>query len=74
MDAVIDGIGSDRTALRISPQNTFNDSDDSDPQALFSYVAASLSGKGLAYLHIVEGMERSRHSSVGITLRTMVMI
>jgi N-ethylmaleimide reductase len=55
VDAVIDGIGSDRTALRISPQNTFNDIDDSDPQALFSYVAASLSGKGLAYLHVVEG-------------------
>jgi N-ethylmaleimide reductase len=34
VDAVIDGIGSDRTALRISPQNTFNDIDDSDPQAL----------------------------------------
>jgi N-ethylmaleimide reductase len=55
VDTVSGGIGADCTALRISPQNTFNDIDDSDPQALFSYVAASLSRKGLAYLHVVEG-------------------
>src|ERR1700737_1185560 len=55
VDALVDGIGADRIGLRISPQNTFNDIDDSNPQALFNYVAASLSGKGLAYLHVVEG-------------------
>jgi len=52
---LVDGIGADRIGLRISPQNTFNDIDDSNPRALFNYVAASLSGKGLAYLHVVEG-------------------
>jgi N-ethylmaleimide reductase len=55
VDALVDGIEADRIGLRISPQNTFNDIDDSNPQALFNYVAASLSGKGLAYLHVVEG-------------------
>jgi N-ethylmaleimide reductase len=55
VDAVIDAIGADRTGLRISPQNTFNDIDDSNPQALFNYVSTSLSDKGLAYLHVVEG-------------------
>jgi N-ethylmaleimide reductase len=55
IDAVIEAIGADRTGLRISPQNTFNDIDDSNPRALFDYVSASLSGKGLAYLHVVEG-------------------
>ena len=55
VDAVIDAIGADRTGLRISPQNTFNDIDDSNPQALFNYVSTNLSGKGLAYLHVVEG-------------------
>jgi N-ethylmaleimide reductase len=55
VDSVVDALGADRTALRMSPQNTFNDIDDSNPQALFNYVAKSLSGKGLAYLHVVEG-------------------
>jgi|SRR5579883_928503 N-ethylmaleimide reductase len=47
--------GAERTGVRISPQNTQNDISDSDPQALFNYVAEQLSGKGLAYLHIIEG-------------------
>src|ERR1700675_1001356 len=55
VDAVIDAVGADRTGLRISPQNTFNDIDDSNPHALFNYVLTSLSDKGLAYLHVVEG-------------------
>src|ERR1700726_3067832 len=55
VDALVDGIGADRIGLRISPQNTFNDIDVGLPQELFYYVAASLSGKGLAYLHVVEG-------------------
>jgi N-ethylmaleimide reductase len=41
--------------VRISPQNTQNDIADSDRQTLFNYVAEQLSGKGLAYLHIIEG-------------------
>jgi N-ethylmaleimide reductase len=55
VDAVVGAIGAARVGLRISPQNTFNDIDDSNPQALFNYVAETLSGKGLAYLHVVEG-------------------
>jgi N-ethylmaleimide reductase len=35
VDALVDGIEADRIGLRISPQNTFNDIDDSNPQALF---------------------------------------
>ena len=55
MDAVITEIGADRTALRISPENSANDLVDSDPFPLFMAVARALSGKGLAYLHVVEG-------------------
>jgi N-ethylmaleimide reductase len=55
VDAVVEAVRADRTALRISPQNTYNDIDDSNAQALFNYVATSLSGKGLAYLHVLEG-------------------
>jgi N-ethylmaleimide reductase len=55
VDAVKTAVGAERTGVRISPQNTQNDIADSNPQALFNYVAEQLSGKGLAYLHIIEG-------------------
>jgi len=55
VDAVSAAVGAERTGVRISPQNRMNDIADSDPQALFSFVAQSLSSKGLAYLHVIEG-------------------
>src|SRR5215467_1350159 len=54
MDAVTRAVGRERVGVRISPQNTQNDIDDSGPQALFNYVAKSLATKA-AYLHIIEG-------------------
>lgn len=47
--------GADKVGVRISPLNPFNDIADSNPQALFNYVAEALSPFGLAYLHVVEG-------------------
>jgi N-ethylmaleimide reductase len=55
MDAVAAAVGRERVGLRISPQNTVNDIEDSNPQALFDHVATSLSRKRIAYLHIIEG-------------------
>lgn len=55
VEGVADVYGASRTGVRISPQNTFNDIADSDPQGLFNHVASSLAGRGLAYLHVVEG-------------------
>ncbi len=55
VDAVTAAVGADRTGVRISPQNTMNDIGDSDPQALFNSVAQQLSGRGLTYLHVIEG-------------------
>lgn len=55
VDAVSAAVGAERTGVRISPQNTMNDIGDSDPQALFNYVAERLAEKGLAYLHIIDG-------------------
>jgi N-ethylmaleimide reductase len=55
VDAVSAAVGAERTGLRISPQNGQNDIADSNPQSLFNQVAAALSGRGLAYLHVVEG-------------------
>jgi N-ethylmaleimide reductase len=52
---VTDAIGSDLTGIRISPENSFNDISDSDPQKTFNRVAEFLSTYKLAYLHAVEG-------------------
>jgi N-ethylmaleimide reductase len=53
--AVVNVAGADKTGLRISPVNPFNDMHDSNPQALFNYVVAELNQFNLAYLHVVEG-------------------
>lgn len=55
IDAVVGEVGADRVGLRISPENTANDCVDGDPHALFMAVAEALAGKGLAYLHVIEG-------------------
>jgi len=43
-----------RVGVRLSPASAFNDMVDSDPQGTFVEVARRLSGRGLAYLHVVE--------------------
>jgi N-ethylmaleimide reductase len=46
--------GANRVAVRIGPGGTWNGMSDSNPQALFTYVAQQLNRFGLAYLHIIE--------------------
>jgi N-ethylmaleimide reductase len=53
--AVVAVAGADKVGVRISPVNPFNDMTDSNPQALFNYVADALNQFNLAYLHVVEG-------------------
>jgi len=53
--AVVDVIGHERVGVRLSPVNPFNDMRDSEPQALFGFVARALNRFNLAYLHVVEG-------------------
>lgn len=52
--AVCDTVGADRTGLRLSPHNPFNDMHDSDPEATFSHATEALNRFGLAYLHVTE--------------------
>ena len=53
--AVVAVAGADKTGVRLSPASPFNDMHDSNPQALFNFVAESLNQFNLAYLHVVEG-------------------
>jgi len=55
---IVDGVGSaigrDRTGIRLSPANVWNVPPDSDTKGLYDHVVRTLSGTGLAYLHLRE--------------------
>lgn len=61
--AVADAIGPERTALRISPGNPFNDIDDPEPQTTYTALVAALEPLGLAYLHVMEASAETREVS-----------
>jgi N-ethylmaleimide reductase len=54
VDAMVSVWGGIRVGIRIAPSGTWNGVSDSNPIALFDYVAKQLNCFGLAYLHIVE--------------------
>jgi N-ethylmaleimide reductase len=54
VEAITSVWGSGRVAVRIAPAGTWNHMRDSNPTALFTYVAQQLNRFGLAYLHIIE--------------------
>lgn len=62
VDAVAEIWESSYIGVRISPDNSFNDIHDSNPQALFNYVAEVLSTRKLGYLHVVEGGFMGEHN------------
>ena len=57
MQAVTAEVGAGRTGVRLSPLTQFGNSSplDSNPQALYNYVAEQLAPLGLAYMHVIEG-------------------
>ncbi|HEY3256950.1 MAG TPA: alkene reductase [Polyangiaceae bacterium] len=54
VSALISACGAGKVAVRLGPGGTWNGMSDSNPHALFSYVAQQLSPLGLAYLHLIE--------------------
>ncbi|WP_102109904.1 alkene reductase [Oceaniglobus roseus] len=65
IDAVSEVWDKDRIGVRLSPLGQANDIGDSDPEGLFTEVYKMLSGKGLAYLHVVESFPGSDKDSAG---------
>jgi N-ethylmaleimide reductase len=64
--AVIEVWGSDRVGVRLSPSSTFQDMNDSNPEALFNYVVTQLNSLNLAYLHIVEPRIKGSHDDFSV--------
>jgi N-ethylmaleimide reductase len=54
VEAIVSVWGGDRVGVRISPSGTWGGMGDSNPEALFGYVADALNRFGLAYLHVVD--------------------
>ena len=54
LDHIIESVGSDKTGVRFSPCGKFNDMDDSDPRATFTYLIGEADKKRLAYINITE--------------------
>lgn len=52
--ALISVWGSDRVGVRVGPSGTWGDMGDSNPEALFTYVAQQLAPLSLAYIHLIE--------------------
>lgn len=53
-EAVSNVMGADRTGVRVSPWNAFNDMSDSAPEKLFPIAGRALASFGLAYIHVIE--------------------
>ncbi|TWH75916.1 N-ethylmaleimide reductase [Azomonas agilis] len=54
VDAVLEVFGPDRLGVRLSPHFDLDGIQDSNPAALYSYVAEQLQARGIAYLHLIE--------------------
>lgn len=54
VDAVTDVWGADRVGLHLSPRGDNHDMGDSDPKALFTYVARQMKKRGLAFICLRE--------------------
>jgi N-ethylmaleimide reductase len=55
LDAVIAEIGADRTGVRISPLNSYQDLVHEDPVAFTKYFAEKVNKLNIAYLHVLRG-------------------
>ncbi|MCU1263359.1 MAG: NADH:flavin oxidoreductase [Bryobacterales bacterium] len=66
--------GPDRVGVRLSPLGTFNDIHDDNPEETFGSAARELSGRGLAYLHLVNPATTALERGAGPDPRSQRML
>jgi N-ethylmaleimide reductase len=74
LDEIVSSISSvwasDRVGVHISPNGIYNDMGSPDFRETFLYVADRLNGRGIAYLHVVDGLAFGFHKlGAPVTLR-----
>lgn len=63
VDAAIAVLGKGRVGIRLSPAPVQGASDD-DPAATFGYLARELGRRGIAYIHVIEGVTQTNRDAV----------
>lgn len=71
VDDAIARIGAHRVGVRISPHFRADGIDDSDTIGTYRYVAQQLSRRGIAYLHVQEGLGRDDQPRSPLHLRQL---
>ena len=68
IQAVIDSeaFPANRIGYRVSPNGTYGDMGSDDNDIMFSYLAERLSKFGLAYLHVMDGLEYGFHGKCSV--------
>lgn len=71
VDVVATVFGHGRVGLRISPLNSYNAMQDSDPMGLTTHLCHALSGRGLSYLHLMRAdfLGRQQGDVLGLARR-----
>ncbi len=70
-NAVLSVWGAERVGIRLSPNGTFHDMKDSDPEKTFSYVIRELNKLKLGYLHLRTGTAvEIRHGRAAVPMQT----
>lgn len=64
LDVVCTAWPARRVGVRLTPENSFNSMADSSPQEHFEYYLHELGGRGLAYVHVLEGDMMSKTRAV----------
>ncbi|MFI8823267.1 alkene reductase [Streptomyces sp. NPDC053431] len=67
--AVADAIGPERTGLRISPANPYNDIAESDTEELYTALVDAIDPLGIAYLHLTEAVPGTRELTLDLRKR-----
>ncbi|MDX6763157.1 alkene reductase [Streptomyces sp. F8] len=66
VEAVAAAVGAERTALRVSPGNPYNDIAEPDPRPVYEALVKEIDGLGLAYLHVMEHGPEVRETTLAL--------
>jgi len=64
LDAMASAVGSQRLAVKFSPQIVFNDIEENDADEVYPYIFKQLNGRRLAYVQITDGTKKGWHAKL----------
>lgn len=62
LDAMASEVGAHRVSVKFSPQIAFNDIEERDAEEVYPYIFENLNDKGLAYVHVSDGLGADWHT------------